>query len=153
MGKQSWTDKPVSSNITLERVKAEELPKLLGRHVSLDKKVADLLQTGKPPAVVWLWGIDNLIVIKLPEKFKEAFEIEAEIEGTSTGYYDPGSWEGRPEDAYPPESEDEREIISITFVIYDEDMEEMGKWKPEDLTAFEPFEKQLYDEEIDLSDW
>jgi len=154
MGKvQRWKDVPVSANITLERVRAEELPSLLGRSGSLDIQIAKLLQTEGRPQVLWLWDIDNLIEIDLPSEYSRTFEIEAEVEGTSTGMYDPGKQWGPPDTCYPPEEEDERIITDLTLVIYDEEGEELGKYKPEDLSDFDSFEAKLYEEDLDLNEF
>ena len=144
---KSWKDEPVSSNITLERVAVEELPKFIGISDSLDKKIAELIQTERRDAVRWFWGGEHLLAIDLPPEFKEAYEIEAEVEGTSTGYYDGGCTSGPADSWYPPEEEDEREIVSINFVIYDEEGDEIGQWAPEDLNPFDSFEIQLYEED------
>lgn len=45
----------------------------------------------------------------------EEFEfIEFDINFVSSGYYDPGRISGPPEDCYPPEEEDEREMTSVS---------------------------------------
>ncbi len=43
-----WHNVPVSTNVGLRRVKPEEMPTLIGLSISLDKKIAEILQTENP---------------------------------------------------------------------------------------------------------
>lgn len=153
MGAEKWRDVPVSTNATLERILPDDLPLLINRSNKLDNKIASFFQNDNCPPVQWLIHPDKLIIIDLPSEYKEAYEIEAEIEGTSTGYFDPGCTSGPADNWYPPEQEDEREITNLTLVIYDIDGNELGKYVPDDLSRFDELEKLLYEEDIDTNEW
>lgn len=42
--------------------------------------------------------------------------VTLELDCESTGYYDPGRTYGLPEDCYPPEGEDEREVVAARLI-------------------------------------
>lgn len=50
-----------------------------------------------------------------PAGCEEGECVTLELDCESSGYYDPGKLYGMPEDCYPPEGEDEREVVSATL--------------------------------------
>ena len=126
----SWKDVPFSLGVTLDkRVLLTELPAHLGESSSLDKQIAAALQTGGANLVYFLE--EGLLIRIAPDSSlgfdeKEICWIELEIEGTSSGYYDPGCISGPPENWYPEESDDERLITSVNAVFHDESHQVLG---------------------------
>jgi hypothetical protein len=60
-----------------------------------------------------LLGPSSMILHKDSED-EETFEFVVSF--TSSGYYDPGRVSGPPEDCYPPEGDDEREMSGVKVV-------------------------------------
>jgi len=145
---KKWTDVPLFFNITLERVECEALPTLLGRSASLDKRIADILSQTKSASPFWFFD-DSLLEIDLNSQLMETDEIEVEVEGKSTGYFDPGRGCGPSEICYPPEEEDEREITEIKLLCY-KDGDEIGsvKVEPENFSDYDAFELRLSEEDL-----
>ena len=56
----------------------------------------------------------SAMVLHKDSKDEETFEFV--ISFVSSGYYDPGRMSGPPEDCYPPEYEDERELESVAVI-------------------------------------
>lgn len=151
---EEWKDVPVSIGFTLERVEQKSLPTLIGRNASLDKRISEILtQTEKKP---FYWLMDEFTLLSIsqyPEnKLLECHEIEVEIEGKSTGYFDPGMWGGRPENSYPPEQDDERELTKVTFIYYDENYNELGKMETDNPEEYDRFLEKLYEAFVPLQD-
>ena len=90
--------------------------------------------------------------VPITEEINSTFELV--IEGTSSGYYDPGQRYGPPEKCYPPEGNDERTFDCI-YVLQHNDIQgvkskikyEIPEERKEDL--FEQFLEQIQDIEID----
>lgn len=120
---------------------------LLGRSASLDKRIADILSLAEGASSFWFFD-DELLEIDLNSQLMETDEIEAEVEGKSSGYFDQGC-SGPPEDFYPPEEEDEREITEIKFICY-KDGNEIGsiEIEPNDFSGYDAFERKLSEEDL-----
>ena len=90
--------------------------------------------------------------IPLTEESDATFELV--IEGTSSGYYDPGRTYGPPEKCYPPEGEDERTFDCI-YVLQHNDIQGVKSRIKHDIPAqrkedlFEQFCEQIQDIELD----
>jgi len=63
---------------------------------------------------VWLRGKE--LALRLPP---DAASSEVEIHFTCSGYNDPGRSYGPPENCYPPEGDEERELDHLVWNIYD----------------------------------
>ena len=129
MGIRRWRDEPVNLTIEIERVSLEDLPALINDNSELDKQIAEILKSEIQEKYYWIkdsWG-KRVISTDLNNFFnniaKNGETAEIEIEATSTGYADPGKTSGPPDDCYPPEEEDEREVQSVKITFYDEDGE------------------------------
>jgi len=116
---EKWSNVPISTSYTLEKVALKDLPTLLGRSISLDKRVANILtQTAEKSEVYWLFNDDLITIAQFPKLQLDCDEIEVEVDGKSTGYYDSGICSGPPENCYPPEGDDERTITGINLIFY-----------------------------------
>lgn len=149
MGYNEWKDVPFSLGITLDdRVRSTELPMHLGKSNSLDKKIASILQTGTRE-LYFLDG-EQLINIPFPLEFdgKSTAWVELEIEGTSTGYCDPGCTSGSPDGWYPEESDDERTITNVIVVFFNDSHQVLGQLEITNETKLYEFQlafdKELY---------
>lgn len=114
-----WND--VSFSLTedlTEQVSLQDLPILLGRSGSLDKKIAIIFRQTEKFTSGWLVEDDLLV---LPETREGTSFIEIEMHGKSSGYYDSGSYAGHPDNWYPPEGDDERELTHAIIYFYDEE--------------------------------
>lgn len=78
---------------------------------------------------------------------KEVCWIELEIEGTSSGYYDPGCYLGSPEECYPPESDDERLITTVNAVFHNEFHQTLGHMEITDEELLKDIQ-QTFDERL-----
>jgi len=112
MGIDKWENAPFTITVDCnERVLRKDLPILIGRSASLDKQIHKLLQTED---FQFGWLCSEQIVV-LPEHKEGTDFIEIEVHGTSSGYFDSGSWD------YPPESDEEKEINSANIYYYDKE--------------------------------
>jgi hypothetical protein len=80
--------------------------------------------------------------------------FELDIEFMSSGYYDPGKIYGPPEDCYPPEGDDERELYNLVVASFhnagvNEKTQKLSKQASEEL--FNLYEQEVKDAE--LGDW
>lgn len=148
----SWNGAPVEVNITIERMDKNDLPTWMGRSPSLDKLIANALEDTSEETV-WIYkdahsGQTAFVgkeISTLLNKHVDAenVEIEIEMEGTSRGYYHPGTRYD------PPEGEDERDITEIHLVQGGYDDIELS----EKVVDFEnQFEHEIYFADID-TDW
>ena len=139
-----WHDEPITFHVELERVTTKKLPTLIGTCASLDKRIAELLQTAAPGQVFWLDEYD-LLEIKLPHKFKDASTIEAEVSGKGSGYYHPATWHSCSEE------EDERELIAVILTCYNEEgipIDDDYEIDWQDIKG-DTFETQLHEQDYD----
>jgi hypothetical protein len=146
----SWRGAPIEVNITIERVLLSDLPTWLGRSTFLDKLISKALEDNAKGSV-WVYsdahGGQTTFVGEKVEAFlnkhvdEENDTIEIEMEGTSSGYYHPGTRYD------PPEGEDERDITEIRLVQDGYDDIEL-----DDIVSFEnQFEHEIYFADVDTS--
>ena len=110
---QRWKNLPISTTLEFNRIPTEKLPLFIGQNPELDKCIEIAL---KDTGSVWTkHGTFIPVSPKTAAIFdKYAGESEGvyiEVEAKSTGYSDPGKLSGPAEDCYPPEDDDEREIV------------------------------------------
>lgn len=53
--------------------------------------------------------------VTVPTGCPDGEYVTIELDCESSGYYDPGRVYGMPEDCYPPEGEDEREVVAASL--------------------------------------
>lgn len=96
-------------------------------------------------------GIVNELKTLFPSEEYESGSFELEIPFLSSGYYDPGVINALPENCYPPEGSDERELKDV-ITVYFVDEEESRKLS---LTASQQLFNLLEEEilEVELEDW
>lgn len=153
-----WKDVPISASASIERIARADLPTLLGKNDSLDKRIARILGGGSQEDYFWISNDSYLITDGVTNILKEyagdCDSAEIEIEALSSGFYDSGHISGPPEDCNPPEDDDERIIGSIAITFY-EDGDEKSRIiieKGEHIGEFESqFEEEIYKEELPAS--
>lgn len=130
---ETWDDVPFSVTADCsEQVLRKDLPMWIGKSDSLDKKIAEFLQTDKFTSG-WVFHSDGEEKILVLPEIKEGTDfIEIEIKGTSSGYYDPGSWGGPNDSASAPESDDEREVDSAEIFLYDKEGDLIHQFETQD---------------------
>lgn len=140
MKSNSWSN--ISGSIYIECGFVDG--KLIDSHT--DKELPQLL-------VVWLKTNFNF------SEEKDYFEIE--IPFLSSGFSDPGKLYGPPENCYPPEGDDERLlddccIVTLYYILNEEDgWQKQSKNLSKEISEeiFEFYHDQIYDEELDFSQY
>ena len=146
----TWRDTPFEVTITVERIEKSDLPTWLGRSTSLDNIISDILQDPSEGSV-WVYGDAHSrqstfvrkkiasILNKLVDEKNDTIEIE--MEGTSSGYFYPGTR------LDPPEDEDERDITKVCLV-----QDQYDDIEIDEIVLFEDqFNHEIYCAEIDIN--
>ena len=117
----------------------------LRKSSSLDKKIASILQSGTRE-LYFLDG-EQLIDIPFPLEFdgESTAWVELEIEGTSSGYYDPGCTSGSPDGWYPEESDDERTITNVNVVFFNDSHQMLGQMRIIDEEKINNIQQAFYE--------
>lgn len=138
-----------------EQIDRKDLPMWIGKSASLDKQIAKLLQTDelsgwviKTPIRYTTEKTEHILI--LPESKEGTDFIEIEMHGSSSGYSDPGSW-GSPDNCYPPEGDDEREINSADISFYDEEGDLLHECETQDVGFLSDLET-IFSSEIEDAD-
>ena len=160
---QRWSNVPVSTSLTIERIAKTDLPTLIGKNTRLDKRIAKILTKGSQDDYYWLFYdsiygkkapqllISESVTSILKEYAPDCEEAEIEMEALSTGYWDPGRPYGPPGDCYPSEGEDERHITSIEITFFKDGKEKNHVVFTDEERACEfqsQFENELYKAEL-----
>jgi len=163
-----WKDVRVSLTVgDLEVVDREELPLLLGKDKKLDLLIGQTCKDGTP-----LWKGRIVVLKNYMRSYEEVLlskgvcdalnqhagssrSAEASLEALSTGYDDPGSMSGPPDNWYPPEGEDERTVTEVTLTFYDDEgmkIKDVVLNDKEYSGSIAAFETQFYNElcEVEL---
>ena len=114
-----WKDVPISASASIERIAKADLPTLLGRNNSLDKRIAKILGRESQEDFFWLCNDSYFVVDRITKIMREHYagdcdSAEIEIEALSSGYHDSGSYED------PPEDDEERLIDSVEITFYED---------------------------------
>lgn len=155
---RSWSDEPVNLTIEIRKVSLGDLPTLLGKKI--DKEISEILIAKEQEPFYWTYNDKIIKSIDLTKFLNNvapegSVSAEVEIKALSSGYYDPGKAYGRPDDCYPPEGDDEREVQTVKIIFYDEDGETKLSSEFQNIcqTLFgQEFDEEIYDVEISPED-